>query len=104
MDGDSRRFANRVRHSGIDYIDAGMHAPIVRDGSAQKRQPYQEITGQLFRPEQGMIEYITAENLDRDNDGHGKAEPEKNIFNPLVDGSAQLGKSWHAAVIPLRYL
>ena len=94
-----KNFLNDVRQAIKNHVYARMNVATVSHRGAEKGQPDQKITGELLCPEKGVIKYITAKNLNRNNQGHGKTKPEKRIFNPLVYDSAQPFKKVQCASI-----
>lgn len=74
-----------------------MQVAIIGNRCPEKAEPDQHIAGQLFGPEQGRIEDVAAENLDRHQDGHGKTQTKEEVFDYPVNSSTGLvKKSEHA--------
>ena len=60
----------RAGHSRGQDVYSGMDLSPVGHGGPQKSQPDQEETGQFFRPEKGMVQYVAEKDLDRNGYGH----------------------------------
>ncbi len=95
MDNYRRCFLDRGRQAAINNIYAWMDFAVVSYRTAEKGKPYQQIAGKLLGPEQRVVEGITRKNLGGHNGGHGKTEPKKQPFNPVIDFVTEAFKSIH---------
>jgi hypothetical protein len=69
---------------------------------AKKTNPDHEIPGNLLRPCEGVIQHITSENLQGDDDGHYRHHGSNDIFGKPIDDVAGQSQSTHGCISSLR--
>ena len=79
------------------YYDAGVRTPAVRHGGAEEAEPDEEVARQFLGPEEGVVEGVAAEHLERDERAHGDAEDHQRTLGPAVEPPAQGLEEAHAA-------
>lgn len=72
-----------------DHVHAWMHVAVIGNRCPEKAQPDQQKAGKFFRPEEGIIQDVTAENLEDDNSGHRYAKQEQKALGVVITGFAE---------------
>ena len=97
MDEDGIHPAQVRSHSGGEQVDPRMGLAPVGGRGPEKGQPDQDVPGQFLRPEQGVVQQVAAEDLGRDDNGHGDPQGGEQVLNPPVELGIDSGKDLHAA-------
>lgn len=64
----------------IEKVNTGVHSPIIGHSSSYEGQPDKKVPGQLLRPEERIVEYISAENLNYNDYCHAKTENKQTLL------------------------
>jgi len=66
-----------------------MEISVVGHGGAEETEPDQHVTGQFFGPEQRGVYNIATKYLHRNDQRHGKAKAEEQVFDGLIKKGAK---------------